>query len=144
MPRAVTNSSSSRSTASLPERLRVERNAAEVPSVRAHRLLSLAATEQARAVCASGRVSHVLAPGASPDERFAALGIRARFVGEAVGRAVDLDTAWSALLASPSHRAALLDARFTDAGTGFATDSAGRTCVAVALASWPRLVPPSR
>ena len=140
---SVSDSSSSRD-ASLSERLRAERAAAAVPSVRAHRLLARAAFEQARAVCASGRVSHVLTPGASPDERYAALGIRARFVGEAVGRAVDLDTAWSALLASPSHRAALLDARFTDAGTGIATDREGRICVAVALASWPRLVPRMR
>lgn len=132
------------STATLADRLRAARLDAQVPAVRAHRLLALAATEQARAVCASGRVSHVLLPGASPEERFAALGIRARFVGEALGRATDVDTAWAALLGSPSHRAALLDARFTDAGAGLATDAQGRTCVAVALAAWPRLVPPPR
>ena len=132
------------SAAPLAERLRSARLDAHVPAVRAHRLLALAAAEQARAVCASGRVSHVLAPGASPEERFAALGIRARFVGEALGRATDVDAAWAALLGSPSHRAALLDARFTDAGAGLATDAQGRTCVAVALAAWPRLVPPPR
>ncbi len=129
------------SAASLSERLSAARGASSIASLRSHRLLARAATEHARAVCASGRVAHQLAPHASPDERFAALGISARFVGEAVGRAVDVDAAWAALLASPSHRAALLDPRFTDAGTGSATDDRGRVCVAVALASWPRFVP---
>ena len=129
------------STASLGERLRDARVFSSVASLRSHRLLARAATEHARAVCASGRVAHQLTPGASPDERFAALGISARFVGEAVGRAVDVNAAWAALLASPSHRAALLDPRFTDAGTGSATDDRGRVCVAVALASWPRFSP---
>ena len=129
------------SAASLSERLSAARGSVSVASLRSHRLLARAATEHARAMCASGRVAHQLAPHASPDERFAALGIRARFVGEAVGRAADLDAAWAALLASPSHRAALLDPRFTDAGTGSATDDGGRVCVAVALASWPRFVP---
>jgi hypothetical protein len=127
--------------ASLDERLRAARRDAGVPPVRGHRLLARAAAEQAAAVCASGRVSHLLVGGASPDARFAALGIRARFVGEAIGRATDADAAWVALLGSPSHRAALLDARFTDAGIGTAVDARGRTCVSVALAAWPRFVP---
>lgn len=144
MAPALSHVTTQRGSASLVERLRTLRAASDVPAVRAHRLLERAASEQARAVCESGRVSHVLAPDASPEARYAALGIRARFVGEAVGRATDIDVAWTALLASPSHRAVLLDPRFTDAGTGTATDARGRTCVAVAMAAWPRLVPPPR
>ena len=125
-------------------RLGASRREAGLASVRPHRLLARAALAHAQAICETGRVAHQLEEGASPEARLAALGVRARFVGEALGRATDVDAAWRALLASPSHREALLEPRFTDAGTAAVRDVRGRVCVAVSLAAWPRLVPPRR
>jgi uncharacterized protein YkwD len=62
-------------------------------------------------------------------------------VGEAVARASDEPSATAALLASPSHRRALVDRRFTDVGLGRARASDGHTCLVVLLAAWPRIVP---
>ncbi len=140
----VSSATRASSTADVAARLAEARRKAGLPALRPHRLLARAALAHARAVCASGRVAHQLEPGASPEARLAALGVRARLVGEAIGRAVDLDAAWAALFASPSHREALLEPRFTDAGAATALDARGRVCVAVALAGWPRLVPPPR
>jgi uncharacterized protein YkwD len=134
----------SATAAEVASRLAASRRAAGRAAVRPHRLLARAALAHAQAVCATGRVAHQLEAGASPEDRLAALGVRARFVGEALGRASDLDAAWAALLASPSHREALLEPRFTDAGTAATRDARGRVCVAVSLAAWPRLVPPRR
>jgi len=60
-----------------------------------------------------------------------------------VARAEDAARAYDALLRSPSHRAALTDVRFTDAGLGESRDAQGSTCLVVVLAAWPRAVPPS-
>ncbi len=142
--RAVTGTAVEVTAAEVTARLAASRREAGRAAVRPHRLLARAALAHAQAVCATGRVAHQLEVGASPEDRLAALGVRARFVGEALGRASDLDAAWAALLASPSHREALLEPRFTDAGTAATRDARGRVCVAVALAAWPRLVPPRR
>jgi uncharacterized protein YkwD len=141
---SVDTTSSVPSAAEVTERLAESRREAHLAALRPHRLLAQAARAHAEAVCASGRVAHQLEEGASPEARLAALGVRARFVGEALGRATDVDAAWRALLASPSHREALLEPRFTDAGTAAVRDPRGRVCVAVSLAAWPRLVPPRR
>jgi uncharacterized protein YkwD len=54
-------------------------------------------------------------------------------------RARDDEGAWRALAASPSHRAALGDRRFTDVGIA-TTAHDGHTCLVVLLASWPRRI----
>jgi len=141
---SLVSTPSAPSAAEVTARLAASRREAHLAALRPHRLLARAARAHAEAVCASGRVAHQLEEGASPEARLAALGVRARFVGEALGRATDVDAAWAALLASPSHREALLEPRFTDAGTAAVRDPRGRVCVAVSLAAWPRLVPPRR
>lgn len=108
-------------------------------ALRDNRLLARVAEAHADEVCADGRVAHVT-DGVDPRERLARAGLRARHVGEVIARVDDLGRAYGALLQSPSHRAALIDPRFTDVGIGTA-ESAGRTCVVVLLAAWPRAVP---
>jgi uncharacterized protein YkwD len=65
--------------------------------------------------------------------------VEARHVGEVVSRAGDEEGAWRALTASPSHRAALGDRRFTDVGIA-AIEAHGHTCLVVVIASWPRRI----
>ncbi len=110
------------------------------PSLRANRVLDQVAQAHARDVCAGGRVAHELTPGEDPQVRLQEAGITARIVGETVARASTVRTAFSQLGQSPSHLLTLLEPHFTDAGTGTAIDTEGRTCVVVLLASWPRYV----
>jgi uncharacterized protein YkwD len=113
---------------------------AGAPELRPHRLLALAAAEHAEAVCRAGRAAHELERGRDPRARAAERGVEARELGEVIARGANEGAAFAALARSPSHRAALADRRFTDAGAGVATDGRGRACVVVMLASWPRLV----
>jgi len=108
------------------------------PQLRSNQLLSRAAQEHAEKVCASGRVVHVLSPGGDPTQRLRAAGITARRVGETVARADSSEAALRSFMESPSHRLTLLERSFTDAGVGQATDAAGKRCVVVLLAEWPR------
>lgn len=108
--------------------------------LRDNRLLTRVATEHAEVLCRAGRVSHVSDEG-DPEARLARAGLRARHVGEVVARAEDVGGAYAALLRSPSHRAALTDRRFTDAGIGQAHDAERRTCLVILLAAWPRPAP---
>ncbi len=112
------------------------RSASRVSALRPNRLLERVAARHAAEVCRDGRVAHV-GDGGDPVERLAREGIRARHVGVTVARATDLDAAYAAMLQSPSHRAALVDARMTDVGVGRASDR----CLVVLLAAWPRPVP---
>jgi uncharacterized protein YkwD len=115
------------------------RDQAEVAPLRTSHLLDELAETHAEAVCREGRVAHVLDAGDAED-RLARAGVIARHVGEVVARGRDEAAAWHALATSPSHRGALLDRRFTDAGVGRASDDEGRHCVVVLLAAWPRRV----
>ncbi len=110
-------------------------------ALRENRLLGRVARAHAERVCREGRVSHLAGDG-DPEDRLAEAGLRARHVGEAIARAADAPRAYAALLRSPSHRAALTDRRFTDAGIGRARDASGASCLVVLLAAWPRPVPP--
>lgn len=108
--------------------------------VRRNRLLRDAARRHAREVCESGRVAHVLASGEDPAERLKRFGVAAGLVGETVARAAGPGAAFDALQRSPAHLATMLGERFTDAGVGLSRDEAGKTCMVVVLASWPRYV----
>lgn len=108
--------------------------------VRRNRLLRDAARRHAREVCDSGRVAHVLASGEDPSERLKRFGVSAGLVGETVARAAGPGAAFDALQRSPAHLATMLGERFTDAGVGLSRDDAGKTCMVVVLASWPRYV----
>ena len=75
----------------------------------------------------------------NPQDRLRAAGIEAERVGEAIACGEDRSAAFRALLESASHRSAILDARFTDAG--IAEIEGERACVVVLLATWPRARP---
>lgn len=115
------------------------RRTADTLPLRTSRLLARIAREHADAVCRSGHVAHVIEDG-DAEARLDAAGVRARHVGEVVARGRDRAAAWLAIATSPSHHGALTDARFTDVGIGETTDDAGRTCLVVVLAAWPRRI----
>jgi len=127
-------------TGDVPRRVRSLRRSERAPALRSNRLLAGAAARHAARVCAGGRVAHELEPGLDPEARLRRAGVRARSVGEVVARAASPGAAMDALVRSPSHRLALLDRRFTDAGIGRARADTGHTCVVVLLAAWPRYV----
>jgi uncharacterized protein YkwD len=118
------------------------RDAVGAPSLRENALLEREAGEHARMICAARHASHA-GMGGDPEARLLARGIAARVIGEAVARASSVAEAMEAILASPSHRAALEDGRFTDVGVGVAARG-GTRCVVALLAAFPRAVPPSR
>jgi uncharacterized protein YkwD len=131
-----------RSASSPDPRARVValRAAERAGTLRDNRLLVAEAERHARDVCAARRVAHELEPGADPTRRLRSRGIDARVVGETVARGLTVADALDALEASPSHLMTLVDRRFTDVGAGTASDAAGRACVVVLLAAWPRFV----
>ncbi len=110
-------------------------------SLRSNALLTKSAQQHATRVCELGRVAHRLDGGDDPETRLRAERISARAVGEAVARAQSADAALRAVLDSPSHRMAVSERRFTDAGIGQALDQRGNTCLVVLLAAWPRRLP---
>lgn len=109
-------------------------------SLRDNALLSRVAAAHAARVCQSGRVAHELSPGEDPESRLRQHGVVARRVGETVARSADLAQGFEALTRSPSHRMTLLEPGFTDVGFGEARDPAGKQCLVVLLAAWPRYV----
>ncbi len=110
-------------------------------SLRSNALLTKSAQQHADRVCELGRVGHRLDGGNDPETRLRAERVSARAVGEAIARAQSADAALRAVLDSPSHRLAVSEKRFTDAGIGQALDRSGHTCLVVLLASWPRRMP---
>jgi uncharacterized protein YkwD len=109
--------------------------------LRENGLLSHSAQRHAERVCELGRVAHRLDGGDDPETRLREEHIEARAVGEAIARADSADAALAAVFDSPSHRAAVTERRFTDAGVGQALDGKGHTCLVVLLAAWPRRIP---
>lgn len=110
-------------------------------SLRENALLTKSAQQHASRVCELGRVAHRLDGGDDPETRLRAERISARAVGEAIARAESADAALAAVFDSPSHRLAVAERRFTDAGIGQAFDRRGNTCLVVLLAAWPRRLP---
>lgn len=110
-----------------------------VPSLRSSSPMAKVAAAHAARMCDAGQARHSLGAG-DPEARLRAGGVVARAVGEAVARSHSLLGAVGSLAASPSHEAALVDARFTDLGIGVARTADGATCLAVLLAAWPRVV----
>lgn len=121
------------------QRIEAARRAQRSSPLRANRLLADHAQTRAVEVCAGRSLAHVTEDG-DPEARLTAAGIRARSVGEVLARASSVGAAFDELLRSPSHRLALVDPRMTDYGIGSAEDDRGRTCVAVVLAAWPRII----
>jgi hypothetical protein len=122
-----------------PSVISVLRAHSEAGPLRPNRLLRQVAEDHAARVCASGHVAHEIGREGDAEERLRAAHVEARHVGEVVSRAGDEEGAWRALTASPSHRAALGDRRFTDVGIA-AIEAHGHTCLVVVIASWPRRI----
>lgn len=140
-PDAGTPRSSSRGREALFARLTAFRRNEGVPGLRQNQLLAQSAQRHAERVCELGKVAHRLGEGDDPETRLREERIEARSVGEAVARASSADAALSAMFDSPSHRMAVIERGFTDAGIGQALDGKGHTCLVVLLASWPRRIP---
>ncbi|MEM6955563.1 MAG: hypothetical protein AAF411_16230 [Myxococcota bacterium] len=105
--------------------------------LRDNRLLREAAASHASDVCAARQARHAFRTW--PAERMRSLGLRARHLGEVVGRAASTDAALEALARSPSHRLALTDRRFTDGGLA-SVGTAGARCVVLFVAAWPQAI----
>jgi hypothetical protein len=130
------------SDADLASRVAALRELGGVGELRDNRLLREAATAHAERVCADGSVRHEV-DGDDPEARLRRRHVVARVVGEVVARARTEDEAFDALLASPSHRRALVDRRFTDVCVGTARRGAS-LCVVIDLAAWAALLGPLR
>ncbi len=125
------------------ERVEQMRHGAGAPVLRTSRMFDRIAAAHAEAICAAGEAAHELEPGRDPSARLREEGVVARHVGEVASRGIDVAHALDALGQSPSHRAALIDRRFTDLGIGTATGEDGYECVVVILTAWPRILAPS-
>jgi uncharacterized protein YkwD len=130
-----------RSREALFARLTAFRRNEGVPGLRQNQLLGQSAQRHAERVCELGKVAHRLGEGDDPETRLREERIEARSVGEAVARSTSADAALNAMFESPSHRLAVIERGFTDAGIGQALDGKGHTCLVVLLASWPRRIP---
>jgi uncharacterized protein YkwD len=140
VPKA-TAKATARSREALFARLTAFRRNEGVSGLRQNQLLGQSAQRHAERVCELGKVAHRLGEGDDPETRLREERIEARSVGEAVARSTSADAALSAMFDSPSHRMAVIERGFTDAGIGQAADGKGHTCLVVLLASWPRRIP---
>jgi uncharacterized protein YkwD len=108
----------------------VERTDRGRARLRANPRLMQAAQIHAEQMARAGRMAHVLPDAAYPrtEDRLAAADYRWQTYGENV--AVGQSSAAAALdgwMHSPGHRKNILNPDFTELGTGYATDRAGRT-----------------
>jgi uncharacterized protein YkwD len=140
-PDAGAPKATARSREALFARLTAFRRSEGVPGLRQNQLLGQSAQRHAERVCELGKVAHRLGEGDDPEARLREERIEARSVGEAVARSTSADAALSAMFDSPSHRMAVIERGFTDAGIGQALDGKGHTCLVVLLAAWPRRIP---
>ena len=106
-----------------------ERANAGLAALRSDSRLMYAAQLHADQMVAAGQLAHELpgAPYPTPADRLAAAGYTARRWGEnvAFGQRTPAD-AMSAWMGSSGHRANILNASYTELGTGYAIDGAGR------------------
>jgi uncharacterized protein YkwD len=106
-----------------------ERANAGLAILRAEGRLMHAAQLHADQMVAAGVMAHELpgAPYPTPRDRLEAAGYAWRLFGEniAFGQRTPAE-AIGAWMASPGHRANMLNAGFTELGTGYAVDAAGR------------------
>ncbi len=91
-------------------------------ALRTHPQLEARARQVAQGLARKGRLEHsTLGEGVS---------VRFKVMGENIAHAPTLEQALDALEASPSHRANLLDRRFTHVGLGIATEADGHVWIA--------------
>ncbi|MBI5883145.1 MAG: CAP domain-containing protein [Elusimicrobia bacterium] len=72
-----------------------------------------------------GQVVHVSPDSQGPGERAAAAGYSSKAIGEVLASGNSVREAHEALMASPAHRAGMLDPRFTHAGIGASLKTSG-------------------
>jgi uncharacterized protein YkwD len=107
----------------------VERTRAGLSPLRANAQLMRAAQLQAEQMAALGRMAHVLndGPYPGPQDRLAAAGYRWRAYAENIAYGQrgpqDVTESW---MTSAGHRANMLNAAYTELGTGYALDGHGR------------------
>jgi len=114
---------------SLMELANARRAAVGVPALRANPKLMKAAQAHAEQAAAAGRLQHVLpeARYPRPQDRLNAFGYPWQAFAENIAYGQpDATAAMDAWMKSPSHRKNLLNAAYTEFGTGSATDAAGR------------------
>lgn len=113
----------------------VERATAHLGALQANVDLTRSAQHYAQRLAGDGAFSHT--DGSVLDQRVTAAGYRFRFIGENLGlgqpNAKGVVAAW---MASPEHRANMLDPRFTDIGVGVATRADGQIVWCIDL-GWP-------
>ncbi|MGB0678235.1 MAG: CAP domain-containing protein [Polyangiales bacterium] len=114
------------------------------PPLRPNRLLTRQAKRHAARVCALGQARHGDdGRRQGPQSRLQQSALSARALGEVVIKVPHDVSPWREALLSPSHRATLLDPRFSDVGIGHSRDGQRRQrCIVVLLAAWPRVQTP--
>jgi uncharacterized protein YkwD len=121
--------SSPNAASDLVELTNVQRARDGLPSLRVNGALERAARIQADQIAAAGRLEHTLdgAPYPCLEDRMAAVGYEWRLVGEnlAFGQS-NAATAVETWMRSPSHRANILNAEFTEIGAARVVDPNGR------------------
>jgi len=118
--------------------LNVLRREAGLAPLRRDPLLDRVASEYAQRIAAERAVAHTPSPGDSPVERLAGAHITAERVAENIARAPELALAHTRLVASPAHRANILDASLDAVGFGV-TRSSGSVYLVELFAARPSL-----
>lgn len=117
-------------TAAILDATNAERSRLGLPALAANARLAHAAQLQADQCARLGRIEHVLpeAQYPRPEDRIVASGYVWQLYGEnlALGHA-SAQEAVAGWMGSPAHRANIVQSNFTELGSGFAVDEAGRT-----------------
>lgn len=105
-----------------------ERKTAGLPPLHETRLLRHAAQLQATQMAHIGRLDHVLPsePYPRPEDRLAAAGYEWQAWAENLAFGFDPAAVVAGWMASPGHRANILNPTYTETGAGFALDRSGR------------------
>ena len=105
-----------------------ERKTAGLSPLRETPLLRHAAQLQATQMAHVGRIDHVLAsePHPRPEDRLAAAGYEWQAWAENLAFGFDPAGVVAGWMASPGHRANILNPTYTETGVGFALDRSGR------------------
>lgn len=120
--------------------INVERGRAGLPPLNDVERLARAAQLHAAQMADVGRLDHVLPgePHPRPEDRLAAAGYEWQAWAENLAFGRDPSDAVGSWMASPPHRANILNATYTETGVGIAIDGAGRAYVVQLFGRPPR------
>jgi uncharacterized protein YkwD len=116
-------------SASIVDLTNVERDRAGIAPLRTNQQLMRAAQLQAEQMASIGRLDHVLngGPYPSPKDRLAAAGYRWQAYGENIAYGqTGPEAVTDGWMHSAGHRINVLNAAYTELGTGYAVDRDGR------------------